>query len=49
MESKTTLLLSLEELKFLRDALQFYENDSGKYDDKLGEAIFSQFPDNIDT
>jgi len=41
---KVTLELTLEELKFIRDALLFYENDSGKYDYELGETIFSQFP-----
>lgn len=41
---KVTLELTLEELKFIRDALLFYENDSGRYDEKLGETIFSQFP-----
>jgi len=49
MEPKATLVLSMEELKFLRKALLFYENDSGRYDEKLGGAIFGQFPDNMDT
>jgi len=49
MESKATLVLSMEELIFLREVLYFYENDSGRYDQKLGGAIFDQFPDNIDT
>jgi len=46
---KVTLELTLEELIFMRDALWFYENDSGRYDEKLGGPIFSQFPEGIIT